>query len=148
MEEAGDGTLTILPQNSTMRIEEHRIWPARSHTFPLTGQAAMQSLPDRESGSILMFDASHSLVHMASFEGDGCSILFPWRTLMGTALTHDCRKMILYHDHPSGDPRPSTADIATTRRLCHMLIPLNIRLCDHLIQAGNSWFSFRAHGLL
>ncbi|MBU0773715.1 MAG: hypothetical protein KKH54_00635, partial [Alphaproteobacteria bacterium] len=43
-------------------------------------------------------------------------------------------------------PRP--ADIALTRTLARRLRPLDMRLADHMIEAGESRFSFRAAGLL
>ena len=52
------------------------------------------------------------------------------------------------HNHPSGDPRPSRADIQATRRLAETADALDIRLHDHLIFAGTDCRSFRELGLL
>ena len=52
------------------------------------------------------------------------------------------------HNHPSGDPSPSRADIEATRRLAEAAAALGIRLHDHLIFAGGDCRSFRALGLL
>jgi DNA repair protein RadC len=41
------------------------------------------------------------------------------------------------HNHPSGDARPSTDDIRTTRRLAHVSHELDLPLLDHLIIAGD-----------
>jgi DNA repair protein RadC len=41
--------------------------------------------------------------------------------------------MILFHNHPSGDPSPSTGDIAFTRRLAQAGDIVGVRLLDHII---------------
>ena len=56
--------------------------------------------------------------------------------------------VILAHNHPSGDIRPSQTDINTTRSLMRILHPLSIRLQDHLILSGDRWSSMRGLGLL
>lgn len=57
-----------------------------------------------------------------------------------------CRAVgaVLFHTHPSGDPRPSDEDFAFTRRLAEAGELVGIRLVDHLVVAGpGSWISLR-----
>jgi DNA repair protein RadC len=57
-------------------------------------------------------------------------------------------KIILAHNHPSGDATPSEEDLLFTRRLeeaCHLL---GIGLVDHLVVCEGSFTSFRREGLL
>ena len=56
--------------------------------------------------------------------------------------------VVLAHNHPSGDPTPSQADIEMTRQVAAAAKPLGVQVHDHLIigRQGNS--SFRALGLL
>ena len=61
--------------------------------------------------------------------------------------------MILMHNHPSGDPNPSTADHSLTRRLQQGAELLQIRLLDHIVVGDNregrkAYFSFREAGVL
>lgn len=73
----------------------------------------------------------------------------PIRAIVRDALNHDVRLMLLVHNHPSGDPTPSRADIEVTRMLVDMLRPLAIRLHDHIIIArGGASTGFRAKGWL
>ena len=72
----------------------------------------------------------------------------PMRAIIAAALGLGTRGMVIAHNHPSGDPRPSRADIAATRRRAETAANLEIRLHDHLIFAGKSCRSFRALGLL
>jgi DNA repair protein RadC len=64
------------------------------------------------------------------------------------ALASRASSVILAHNHPSGDVRPSQTDIKTTRNLVRALHPLSIRLQDHLILSGDRWSSMRGLGLL
>lgn len=54
----------------------------------------------------------------------------------------------MMHNHPSGDPSPSKADIAITREIVAALKALDIALHDHLIVGRDKHASFRGLGLL
>ena len=54
----------------------------------------------------------------------------------------------MVHNHPSGDPSPSTDDIAMTREVRQATGLLNIVLHDHIIVGNGRWLSFRQEGLL
>ncbi|HSJ79352.1 MAG TPA: JAB domain-containing protein [Erythrobacter sp.] len=70
------------------------------------------------------------------------------REVFGEALRLGARGMILAHNHPSGDCRPSGSDIAATRRLAEVARALDIELIDHLIFTTDAVYSMRAGGLL
>lgn len=70
------------------------------------------------------------------------------REIMRRALELGATALILAHNHPSGDPRPSRGDIETTRRIADAARALDICLHDHVIVARSGWSSFRALGLL
>lgn len=56
--------------------------------------------------------------------------------------------VLVAHNHPSGDLRPSPEDIALTRQIAMLCELAAIRLGDHLILSGDGHFSFRAAGLV
>ncbi len=56
--------------------------------------------------------------------------------------------ILLAHNHPSGDARPSREDIALTRQMSVLCQLAAIRLHDHLILTPDGHFSFRAAGLV
>ena len=68
------------------------------------------------------------------------------REVMKRALTLSASAMIIVHNHPSGDPTPSKADIQMTKQLD--LSQIGIVLHDHLIIARGSEYSFKSEGLL
>lgn len=70
------------------------------------------------------------------------------REIMRRALEVGATALIIVHNHPSGDPRPSRGDIEGTRRIADAARALGICLHDHLIIARSGWASLRALGLL
>ncbi len=56
--------------------------------------------------------------------------------------------MILYHNHPSGDPTPSREDREFTRRLAAACESVGVRLLDHIVVGREGCVSFREAGLL
>ncbi len=73
------------------------------------------------------------------------AVVFP-RLVVEAALRHRASAVILAHNHPSGDPEPSTADRRLTRKLCRLLKDLDIAVHDHIIVAGPRYYSFAEKG--
>jgi DNA repair protein RadC len=70
------------------------------------------------------------------------------REVVKRALELGAAALILVHNHPSGEPAPSEADIAMTEQICSALEKLGIVVHDHLVIARGGHASFRALGLL
>ena len=60
------------------------------------------------------------------------------REVVKHALSHNAAAVILAHNHPSGRPEPSSADIALTQALKQALALVDVRLLDHFIVAAGS----------
>lgn len=74
--------------------------------------------------------------------------LYP-REVLKRALNLNAAALVLVHNHPSGDPKPSAGDLQTTRALKQALVAAGIQLHDHLIIGKNKQlFSFKAQGVL
>lgn len=67
------------------------------------------------------------------------------RELLNITLRYDASHVILAHNHPSGDPTPSKADKAFTKRIRQLLHQIEVNLVDHLIIAGTKHYSFSAN---
>lgn len=74
------------------------------------------------------------------------SIAHP-REVFKTALLSSAAGLILIHNHPTGDPAPSSEDLAITRRLKEAGDLLGIAVLDHII-IGDTYVSFAERGLL
>jgi DNA repair protein RadC len=70
------------------------------------------------------------------------------REVMKRALILNASALIVIHNHPSGDPKPSREDIQTTRDLKAAAGALDIDLHDHVVIGHGSHASFRSLGLL
>lgn len=70
------------------------------------------------------------------------------REVVKRALELNASALILVHNHPSGDPTPSEADIAMTRQIESAADALSITIHDHLIVGKSAEFSFRSAGYL
>lgn len=70
------------------------------------------------------------------------------REIMRRALELNASAVILVHNHPSGDPTPSDADISMTHRILQAAESLSICLHDHIIIGKSREISFRAEGLI
>ena len=70
------------------------------------------------------------------------------REIIRRAIDLHASGMILVHNHPSGDPSPSKADIQLTREVAEAARPLGITLHDHLIIGTRGQTSLRSQGLI
>jgi DNA repair protein RadC len=72
------------------------------------------------------------------------------REIFRPAIVHAAYAFVLVHNHPSGDPAPSEADLRLTKRIDEAAKLLQIRLLDHVIvgQGNPGHFSFKAAGLI
>jgi len=75
------------------------------------------------------------------------SIVHP-REIFSLPLRKSAASVILFHNHPSGDPAPSQQDLEVTRRLVDAGNILGIAVRDHIIIGDGCFFSFREKGLL
>lgn len=71
-----------------------------------------------------------------------------FRPLITRILDLGARGLVLAHNHPSGDPRPSATDRQTTHRLQALLRALDCSLRDHLIVGGRGCYSMARAGEL
>ncbi len=70
------------------------------------------------------------------------------REIMKRALELSATALILVHNHPSGDPKPSEADIYITREIIRAGEPLGITIHDHVIVSRGGYSSFKSLGLI
>lgn len=99
--------------------------------------------------AVAHLDPGHRLLGLTLEEqGSLDEVELPVRAILATALRMGSTSIIVAHNHPSGDPSPSSADLAATRALADAARAVGIRLFDHLVFAGQDCRSFRALGLL
>lgn len=70
------------------------------------------------------------------------------REIMSVALQRRAASIVLVHNHPSGDPTPSPADIHLTRRAVFAGKVMDVRVQDHVIIGDKSFYSFADEGII
>ncbi|SHF06214.1 JAB domain-containing protein [Alkalibacter saccharofermentans] len=70
------------------------------------------------------------------------------RLIVETALRHQANSVILSHNHPGGSLKPSNADIEVTKRIISAMEAISIKVVDHIIVAGELYYSFAENGRL
>jgi len=104
--------------------------------------------PCRESLWVAHVDEQARCLHVSCHRGDETGADFPIREIIANAANLCSRGILLAHNHPSGDPRPSDSDCRVTRRLAVAAEALDCTLLDHLVFAGNECTSLRRLGFL
>ncbi len=104
---------------------------------------------EREEFRILFLDRKNVLIADEA-QGRGTVDHVPVypREIMKRALELNASAIILAHNHPSGDPTPSRADIEMTKQIVSVAKPLGVTVHDHVIIAREMDASFKALGLL
>lgn len=82
------------------------------------------------------------------FKGSLASCHVSAAELFRFAILATASRLIIGHNHPSGDPSPSPQDAELTGKLCTLGKDLGIEILDHLIVARDGYFSFLDQGLM
>lgn len=103
----------------------------------------------REQFRVLYLDRKNRLIadEVAQQGTVDQAAVYP-REVLKRALEHSASALILVHNHPSGDPTPSKADIAVTKQVIAAAEPLGIVVHDHIVVGRGKHASFRALGLI
>lgn len=104
---------------------------------------------DREHFRVIYLDRKGGMMEMQdiSIGGLHSSIVHP-REVFKVAVKKSAASIILVHNHPSGDPTPSTEDIEVTRRLIEAGNIMGITVLDHIIIGDNTYCSLKTKGLI
>ncbi|HNX75717.1 MAG TPA: DNA repair protein RadC [Candidatus Rifleibacterium sp.] len=111
---------------------------------------AMQNLPEEQLRVIFVNNANRIIKDEVLSKGvEDQTAVFP-RQVMKRAMNLHATGIIVVHNHPTGQLRPSNADLVITRSLVAAAETLGIRMLDHLIVGSEDkgYFSFRENGLL
>ncbi len=99
-----------------------------------------------EQFGVLLLDTKHRVLRAAilSVGTLDASIVHP-REVFREATAAGAAALVLFHNHPSGDPEPSEDDVRLTERLAAAGILMGISVLDHVILADVKYYSFREH---
>ena len=103
----------------------------------------------QEVFGILILDTANKIVavHEISRGTLNASMVHP-REVFKPAVLHNAASIICFHNHPSGDPKPSKEDIETTNRLVEAGKIMGIEVLDHIIVCDDKYTSLREMGVI
>jgi DNA repair protein RadC len=101
-----------------------------------------------ETLRVIHVGADRDILSIAQYPGTQDRVIIPFRVIAADVLRLNTRALVVSHNHPSGDPTPSAADLTVTRQLVAMLSALGVKLHDHLIIGDGRTWSFRDKGFL
>ncbi len=97
----------------------------------------------------LLLDGKNRIIRRVQVsEGSLNQSLVHPREVFNPAVRESAAALILVHNHPTGDPAPSSEDIAITRRLREAGEIMGIKVLDHIIVGDGEYLSFVERGLL
>lgn len=105
---------------------------------------------ESEERFVVLFlnQANRVICHEAISYGGYTSTVADIRVILKKALLHGAGKLVVAHNHPSGNPSPSATDRDLTAKLRQSAELMDIKILDHLIVAGAGYTSFADEGLL
>lgn len=109
----------------------------------------LETLQMQEEVKILLLNRSNKVLGIYSLAKGGLtSCIVDVRIILSIALKTLATGIILVHNHPSGNLKPSKADLDITKKLKNSCDLLDISLLDHLIITNDNYFSFADEGLI
>ena len=102
-----------------------------------------------ESFFILLLNRANNTTGFAKIsQGGTAGTVVDIKIIAKYAVESLSSAVIICHNHPSGDKRPSDADLNITRRIKDALLLLDVKLLDHIIITENDFYSFADNGNL
>jgi len=103
----------------------------------------------QEVFGILILNTTHKIVavHEISRGTLNVSMVHP-REVFKPAVLHNAAAIICFHNHPSGEPKPSKEDIETTNRLVEAGKIMGIEVLDHIIVGDDKYTSLKEMGVI
>jgi len=104
---------------------------------------------NREFFKVIFLDSKNQVI-AADTLSEGtltASSVYP-REVIQKALSHDAAALIFAHNHPSGDPKPSSEDITITRQLVFACKVMGLVAHEHIVIGSNRYYSFADQGYI
>jgi DNA repair protein RadC len=133
-------------KNESYAVMRDKISISR-HAFEIF-HSLISDIPYEEFWILLLNRANKVLKKIKISEGGISGTVVDPKKIFKIALDHHASSIILGHNHPSGQCSPSDADIKITKKVRDAGLLLEITVLDHIIVAGDSYYSFADEGAL
>lgn len=105
---------------------------------------AKYSREPQERVGVVLLDARRRIIaEREVYIGQHDSVHVSLRWILKDAIVEDAAAIILFHNHPSGDPEPSRDDSDLTAKLKAVCVAMDVELFDHIVLGRKTYFSFR-----
>lgn len=105
-------------------------------------EETLKDLPHEECWVVFLNRGNKVIAKEKVTSGGLSSTVLDAKLIAKSAMSRLASGVILFHNHPGGDPHPSKADIHQTRKLKGALEGCDVKLMDHIIFSPDSYFSF------
>jgi DNA repair protein RadC len=103
----------------------------------------------QEVFAVVFLNRGNKVIHIEIIsEGGITGTVADPRVILKKALEHNATSLVLCHNHPSGNTRPSRADEAITQKIKQAASLLDITIMDHIIVGKDGFFSFADEGMI
>jgi DNA repair protein RadC len=121
----------------------------RSYAADVVGRSLVSGYAHHRQerlGAVVLDSRNRILQQREIYVGTINSALVSTRDIISFALLHNATGVVVYHNHPSGNPAPSAEDLSFTRKLEQSLGLVDVELVDHLIAGAHRYHSMREQG--
>ncbi len=103
---------------------------------------------EQEQLRVVLLDTKHRVLAIRTvYQGSVNQAQVRVAEVFRDAVRHNAVAVVAVHNHPSGDPTPSSEDVAVTREIVEAGKLLGVDVLDHLVIGQGRWVSLRERGL-
>lgn len=108
----------------------------------------LQHLPHEEFWALLLNNSLKKITDIKISEGTVTATLVDIKKIIKSMIDHGSNTAIIFHNHPSGQLRPSQSDDTLTRKIVEAAKVFDFRIIDHIIVTPSGYFSYADSGRL
>ena len=149
-----DHTVTLIKLVNDIRTQPGKIPGFRSRKISSVRSAAeychsvMSSLPEEKVIELFLDEDSRLTGVAAVSSGSNDSVMLPVETIVKNAVAQRVRRIVVAHNHPSGNSAPSAADLQATEVLKKALFVYGIELLEHFIVSSSECTALMHHQVI
>jgi len=129
--------------------ERHKVSNSLDVFEVLCGLWNMDTIYLFEEFYVLYLDRKNGIMGYRNMNrGSNCGTVVDIKLIISIALNISASSIILCHNHPSGNMKPSSCDLTITKKIKNGAELLNLKLLDHLIICPDSFYSFKDEGVI
>lgn len=136
-------------KNLVNKVNEETYYRINTSSDAYNYVKSIYEMSEKENFSVIFLNTKNEVIEHKLFSiGNLNRLSVNTKEVFRWAIKRNSQSIILIHNHPSGDPKPSQSDINTTDRFIKSGEILDIYILDHIIIGRDSFFSFKDENLI